>query len=126
MDCYVVDCRDGVGVDVQVSMLEKTQHDGKLATRTSTMIHIRDAREERSMMKELSCVGSTVNKHGMKTNCHSSGDDFGQMFTFGVTSATRHPTHEDQCYTSEPLRNTLSWLCIFMTSFQFKYLPSLS
>ena len=114
-----------MGVDVHVSMLDKTQQDDQARSTTSSMIHIRDARGEGLMMKELSCIGRTVNRHEMKTNCHSSGGDFGQMFTFGVTSATRQPTHEDKCYTSEPLTNTLPWLCIFMTSFLFKYLLSL-
>ena len=55
-DCYIVDCRDGVGVDVQVSMLHGTEDDSKLGTATSSMIHIWDARGEKLMMKELSCV----------------------------------------------------------------------
>ena len=50
-NCYIVDCRDGVGVDVQVSIFHRTEHDGKVGTTTSSMIHIRDAREEGLMIK---------------------------------------------------------------------------
>ena len=76
-------------------------------------------------MSLLSKVGINIYSKGMPSNCRNSCGDIGKCCSFGVTSANRTPMHSDKWYKYSSLWHVLPNLCISMTFFLFKVLPTL-